>query len=326
MVAKSADELAVSPLAVKYFNDAMNDYKKHQYATAILHFRLVVEMFPDYAKAHYYLGNCYSNQQRVQDAIKEYRITYKLTDGKGPLGVYAHMALLDYGKSNEVIGQKQMLKSSLSYSSGEGISNHYDPYLVPDKVTKLQAMRAIGQQAGSLMRINNQDMQYAALGAEQTARWGNQGILAQGAMAQIAAYGGSAAYMGGGGMGGYGGYMGGMGGYGGYMGGYGGYGGYGGGGGMSATAGQMGLFGQMQMMQNYDNAASQMRSQRHAYEARNQAIKQDVNGLRSQFKRGPLYDGVQLSPSGTNLYTQYFGTSSTPRKRTSDSGDEEEDY
>lgn len=322
----NADELSVSPMALKYYNEAMTDYKNHQYTSALLHFRLVIEMFPDYTKAHYYLGNCYSNLNRVKDAIREYRITYKLSDGKGPMGIYSRMALLDFGKSAEVVGGNQkLLRSSLTYSSGEGVTNHYDPYLVPDHVSRLQAMKAIGQEANSQMEINKQNMEYAALAADQTARWANQGILTQAAMTQVASYG-SGAFGTNVGMGGY---LGGMGGYyggGGYtgMGGMG-YGG-GGSGGYGSSSAQLGIFSQLQMMQNYDNAANQIRNQRRAYDARNQAIKEDVNGLRTQFKRGPLYDGVQLSPAGTDLYTQYFGSKATPRKLAADSGDDEEDY
>ena len=86
---------AGKPTARTFVQIGLTNYENAEYSEAIDEFKQAIKLKPNYAAAHYYLGNAYFGLRRYDEALNSYKksaqLDPKYTDAHFALGILASM-------------------------------------------------------------------------------------------------------------------------------------------------------------------------------------------------------------------------------------------
>jgi tetratricopeptide (TPR) repeat protein len=108
---------AEKPTAKTFVQIGLQNYENAEYSEAIDEFKQAIKLKPNYAAAHYHMGNAYFGLRRYDEALESYRkavqINSEYTDAHFALGVLASM-LSEYDES--VASLKKAIKLNPKHS------------------------------------------------------------------------------------------------------------------------------------------------------------------------------------------------------------------
>ncbi len=91
----SLHSYAKKPTARTFVQIGLVNYENAEYSEAIDEFKQAIKLKPNYAAAHYYLGNAYFGLRRYDEALNSYKksaqLDPKYTDAHFALGILASM-------------------------------------------------------------------------------------------------------------------------------------------------------------------------------------------------------------------------------------------
>lgn len=108
--------IALIDTACQYLKDGMNYEKVGNYNDAELAFKKATALRPDWAEAHYRLGDLYTELGRYEEAIKEYETMNKWAETHYRLG----LLYTKLGRYEEAMKEYETLKKSNSLPTAAG--------------------------------------------------------------------------------------------------------------------------------------------------------------------------------------------------------------